>query len=477
MIAGNDGFEIRKLTTHSDAAAVARVGSLAYTLYNNYSDANLPRMVKKTVGRLTEPGKELFGIFHTDPTEFDHDLLNPVSVELNPGKPATVITPTPGLLAHWMHRDMQVNLFGKVREYGGLAFVAVDMKYKKRGFAKILVTRFLEDCFKKGQALAALHPFRPDFYMNMGFGLSSPYYDYNISPASLPKDFVVFGGGKGKSQPTFTALKTLKPVHIEEMEECQNRFSQKKHGMVYRDAVGINEMAFFDQGVTRALGFRDASNTLRGYILFKFETTTAGGLINDLHLVELVYETKEAFFAFVKFLREQDDQIRYIKLTTQEPDLFRLLTDPRSGSAAGEQCGISGSGRESAKQSVSMMYRVVNTELLFSKFFADRNFNGVDGLKLWIKVEDSFTPELNPPVLLQFRNGHAGVLRVGGDHSSEADASLYIGIAEFSSLVVGAVSLKVLEAYGKAQVEPEEKLSVVSKLFISEDLPMNAVFF
>ncbi|KAJ3067148.1 hypothetical protein HDU99_003611, partial [Rhizoclosmatium hyalinum] len=193
MITGNDGFEIRKLTTHSDAAAVARVGSLAYTLYNNYPDANLPRMVKKTVGRLTEPGKELFGIFHTDPTEFDHDLLNPVSVELNPGKPATVITPTPGLLAHWMHRDMQVNLFGKVREYGGLAFVAVDMKYKKRGFAKILVTRFLEDCFKKGQALAALHPFRPDFYMNMGFGLSSPYYDYNISPASLPKDFVIFG--------------------------------------------------------------------------------------------------------------------------------------------------------------------------------------------------------------------------------------------------------------------------------------------
>ncbi|KAI9349052.1 acyl-CoA N-acyltransferase [Obelidium mucronatum] len=408
--------------------AVAQVGSLAYTSMNYYTDASLPGFVKWVMDKISQKDKQ--------PSQ-----------------------PTPGLIAHWIHREFQTNLFGKVRDLGGLGFVAVDMKHKKRGYAKVLVTQWLKDCNEKKQYLAALHPFRPDFYGNMGFGLSSPYYDYTISPASIPKAF------------------TLKVTHVEELVACQNRFSDQRHGMIRRDAINITEQAFKDKGVTRAFGVRDLENVLRGYILFKFETSTAGGLINDLKIVDLVYETTEALFAILQFLREQDDQIRYIKITTQETDLFRLLSDPRSAHTAGEQFGINGCGRESAKQTVALMYKVVNLEKLFSEYFSDRDFNGVDGLKLWIRMEDTLTPEMNPPVLVSFENGAAIVLAVGGDHSSEADAVLDIGVAEFSSLVVGAVSLKVLARYGKAFVSPIDKLPAVGKAFSSEDLPINSVFF
>ncbi|KAJ3026409.1 UNVERIFIED_CONTAM: hypothetical protein HDU68_005707 [Siphonaria sp. JEL0065] len=460
--------EIRRLTTEADAAAAAQVGSLAYTSSGYYSEASLPNFVKWVTDKINHSDKEVYGIFHTSLDGLDSDFYE---TEIKVGD--NTVIPSPGLIAHWIHREFHVNLFGKTRDLGGLGFVAVDQKHKKRGYAKTVVTQHLKDCFAKKQYLAALHPFRPDFYGNMGYGLSSPYYDYTIAPSSIPK--APFN--KAKGEPTFMTLKTLKPTHLDEMVACQNRFSDQRHGMIRRDAFNLTEIGFKDKGVTRALGYRDSEKTLRGYLLFKFETSTLGGLINDLKIVELVYETTEALYVIIQFLREQDDQIRYIKITTQETDLFRLFSDPRSAHTAGEQSGIHGCGRESAKQTVALMYKVVNMEKLFSEYFSDREFNGVDGLKLWIRVEDTFTPEMNPPILLEFEKGAVRVLAVDGDHSNEANAVLDIGIAEFSSLVVGAVSLKVLVRYGKANVEPAHKLALVSRAFWTEDSPINSVFF
>ncbi|KAI9349075.1 acyl-CoA N-acyltransferase [Obelidium mucronatum] len=435
-------IEIRQLTTLSDAAAVALVGSLAYTSFGFYNDSSLPTFVQRVMHSIERPNRDVYGMFHTadDLKDLDTDSYNTdISVEATPGQQLTsttittttpvTVTPTPGLIAHWFHMHFHL---------GGLGFVAVDLKHKKRGYAKVLVTQWLKDCNERRQYLAALHPFRPDFYGNMGFGLSK---------------------SRAKGEPTYLGLKTLKVAHVEELVACQNRFSDQRHGMI------------------QPLVYADLENVLRGYILFKFETSTAGGLINDLKIVDLVYETTEALFAILQFLREQDDQVRYIKITTQETDLFRLLADPRSAHTAGEQAGIHGAGRESAKQTVSLMYKVVNIEKLFSEYFSDRDFNGVDGLKLWIRMEDTLTPELNPPVLVSFVNGFSNVVAVGGDYSGEADAVLDIGVAEFSSLVVGAVSLKVLARYGKAFVSPRDKLALVSKAFLSEDLPINSVFF
>ncbi|KAJ3288665.1 hypothetical protein HDU79_004666 [Rhizoclosmatium sp. JEL0117] len=479
MTIENRGFEIRQLVTEADAAAAARVGSLAYTFTNQYSDGTLQQFFQWVTDKQSHEDKQVWGIFHSQLDNLDDDFMNaPVSVNAKTaGEAATLVAPTPGLIAHWIHRNFKINLFGTVRSLGGLAFVGVDMKHKKRGYAKVLVTQWLKDCFAKGQYLVALHPFRPDFYGNMGFGLSSPYYDYVISPSALPKDFVSVNGAKVKGEPSFNALKTLKPTHLEEMVECQNRYSSQIHGMIQRNALSISEQAFKSKGVTRVLGYRDNSGILRGYLLFTFETTTSGGLINDLKIADLVHETTEALYAFIKFLREQDDQIRYIKFTTQETDFFRLLNDPRSGPAAGEQSGIVGFGRETAKQSIALQYKVVNLEKLFSEYFADRDFNGVDDFKLWINTEDTFTPEMNPPVLLQFKKGRVSVLEVGGNHSDKADASMYLSIADFSALVVGAVSAKLLARYGKANVEPATKLNIVSRIFYSEDSPSNTVFF
>ncbi|KAJ3073759.1 hypothetical protein HDU98_000750 [Podochytrium sp. JEL0797] len=471
---GVANVEIRRLSSPADAAAAARVTSLAYSYYSLYLDANLPPTAERTLKRITAlPDYQYSGIFHASLEGIDTESFHSLKL----GSEAMETRPTPGLIAVWAHRDFESTLFGQVRRLGGLGAVAVDLMHKKRGCAKVLVTQWLHDCFAKEQYLAILHPFRPDFYMKMGFGLSSPYYDYTISPASLPKSFVGPGGASTQLAPTYFALKELRDVHVDEMVACQNRFSDQRHGMIRRMAAGLAEQAFSDKGATRVLGFRDTSNMLRGYILFKFETTSVGASINNIKIIDWIYETTESLYAFTQFLREQDDQIQHIQFTTQDADFFRLLSDPRAAHALGEGCGISASGHQSAKQTVSLMYRVVNIEKLFGVYFADRDFNGVDGVKLFVRVLDTLTPEMNPPVLLGFKKGAVKVLKVGERGKEGADAVLDIGIAEFSSLVVGAVSLKVLVRYGKANVAPKEKLNVVARIFASEDLPVNSVFF
>ncbi|KAJ3245942.1 hypothetical protein HDU77_009178 [Chytriomyces hyalinus] len=468
----------RIITT--EQLAVARVGSLAYTTFNLYEDAQLSSLREWIETKMNHDPTtdkdglsfQVWGLFHPQPSPA-------ISFGLT-GKPDTS-NMSAGLAAHWIHCSYPVNLFNAVRLVGGLCFVGVDMLHKKRGFAKQVVTHFLHECNTKGHHLAALYPFRSDFYAKMGFGLSSSYHDYVISPASLPSSPSVQASKKARVA-SYTTLQHLDTSHAAEISACQMRFAKTRHGMFLLPVELIKDTVFEGKaGSKRAIGYRDESSTLRGFISFEFVSTTNGPFINDLKILDLVYETEEAFFALLQFLNEQQDQIRHVLYTTQEPDFFRLLSDPRDAAAIGAQAGLAGFCRVASTETIGLMYRVVNLEKLFSEYFSDRDFNGVDGFKLLIRLQDTFVPELNPPVLLQLTGGRATVIG-SGDAVLEREGAddvvaLDMDVSDFSSLIVGAVSLNVLLRYGKASVAPVEKKAVVARMFWTEDAPMNSFFF
>ncbi|KAJ3120454.1 hypothetical protein HK100_012786 [Physocladia obscura] len=469
--------EFRQIESDADVLAVARTSSLAYPTGEFYSDATLPKLVKILVDRRKNSDKRLYGLFlknvaHFEPGQVGAVVIgakpNPITSEIEHSEVQPSVEPSGGLVAHFLHRDFSVNLFGVERTLGGLAFVGVDLLHKKRGYAKTLVTQWLKLCDNQGQYLAALWPFRPDFYTKMGFGVSSPFYDYTITPSVIPTTRRFAGNLKHKGAASFDVLRHLTVAQISEITECQKRCASATHGMLAVEEQNVS--LFNDNGITRVLGFRDSEKVLRGYIAFKFVKVDHVG--SDLNVVELIYETTEALYAILQFLRQQDDQVRFIKIKSQDTDFFRLLEDPRGANSSQQHVASS--------QSVGMMYKVVNIVKLFSEYFIDRDFNGVD-LTVLIRVQDTLTPEMNPEIVVSFVKGHATVVKSGSETTVNAnettEATLDIGIAEFSTLVVGAIDLKTLIKYGKAIVVPADKERVVTKAFWSEDLPKNSFHF
>lgn len=104
------------------------------------------------------------------------------------------------------------------------------------------------------------------------------------------------------------------------------------------------------------------------------------------------------------------------------------------------------------------MYRVVDTPAVFD-LLRERDFGG-QTCKLKLTVEDSFLPENAGSTLLWFEDGH---LRVVDDGLHDVEVRL--DIAEFSSMLVGAVNFRKLYSYGLADLTDPEYVGPVDKIF------------
>lgn len=79
--------------------------------------------------------------------------------------------------------DFTMKLHGTRMLVGGLGGVAVDLRHKKEHVAADMVRYYLDFYRRKGAALTALYPFRPDFYRRMGFGYGVKMNRYSFIPA------------------------------------------------------------------------------------------------------------------------------------------------------------------------------------------------------------------------------------------------------------------------------------------------------
>ncbi|KAI9339163.1 sterol carrier protein domain-containing protein [Zopfochytrium polystomum] len=430
-----------------------------------------------------DPTFTFWGVFEDEPAPSKKKKpVPPTPVPSSePGEPANDVVPTPGLLGSFGHIDYKVTLFGREVPAGGLTLVTADILHKKQGVGKDIVLKFLSECDAKVGAIVLTGCMWPIFTGRWALERRRPSQQIIVHPSQFPAALDPRHAKNGAA----TAVEQLYVSDAEEVHACLARYQSQTHGCLHRSLALVEKTFWRDAGETRWIGWRDADGELRGFLSYKTTASTEGPLlIHDMEIGAFVYETVEALSALCRFLHVNNDQMRYVKMLTQEQELFRIMQDTRNAAAPNTMPMAPGGplGRAWGTMTLGMMYRVVNVEKLFSAAFADRDFNGVDGLRLVVKLKDTFTPERNPPVLVSFSQGKPKVTATGAAaeaafESGEADAVLKADVSQFSAVVVGAATVRRLVQLGVVSVSPADKLSIVNRAFWSEDLPSNPVFF
>jgi predicted acetyltransferase len=334
--------------------------------------------------------------------------------------------------------DFVMNFRGAQIPAGGVGQVAVDLIHKKEHVAKEMMAYFLRHYRERGAPLVLLYPFRPDFYVNMGFGYGTKMSQYRVKPADFPRG------------PSKAHVRYLGPEDRQAIADCYDRFAAGTHGMIYKTEREMRGL--FGREQNQIVGY-EADGQLRGYLVYTFEQ---GGdfITNDIHVQAWIYETPQALSELLAFLHTQADQIRDVIVDTQDGDFHHLLRDPRNGSGR----LIPSVYHESNAQGVGLMYRLVDVPGMFD-LLGDADF-GAGTCTLRLTVDDSFLPENGGSCLLHFEGGR--VERVDdGPH----DVEIGLNVAACSSLVAGTAGFCSLYHYGLAAISDTSYVDLVDRLF------------
>ena len=340
--------------------------------------------------------------------------------------------------------DFTMNFLGVQMLAGGVGAVAVDLLHKKEHVAKEMIDYFLAHYREQGAALAILYPFRPDFYKRMGFGYGPKMDQYRVKPDAFPKG------------PTKAHVRMLGEADVAAVLACYTRYAQRTHGMIERRERDIKKMLENQEHVI--IGYERAGR-IEGYIVFDFEKGEMS-LHNDIHIRELVYENHAALSELLIYLHTQADQIRHVIFETLDSTFYFLLSDPRNGAPN----LIPPVYHESNVQGVGLMFRVIDAPRMFELLQA-RDFGG-QTCRLRLTLTDSFLPENAGSTTVHFERGRAALADEG------ADVEVRMNVAEFSSLLAGAVDFEALMLYGLAEISDPAYVQTLQRLFWVERGPV-----
>jgi len=427
MAATQTGQEIRQPTTVEEYEAFVTIGANAYPAWPGWPAGQTRRSTAERLLGLDAPTQPIqaYGLFR------DGQLLGRMRL-----------------------LDFTMTLFETPVLVGGLGSVAVDLTHKKEKVARDMVAFYLAHYRTRGAPLAALYAFRPDFYKAMGFGYGPKMNSHTIAPTALPAN-----GDRAR-------VRWLTAEDAAAVSGCYERITARTHGMM-RQIEPERQRMFADESA-RVVGYV-ADGELRGYLTFTFKSAGAENPIhNDLVVERLLYEDTAALLALLAFLRSQSDQVHRVVLNTQDDAFHYLLADPRNGSHHLAPHVY----HETNAQGVGLMYRILDTRAYFAALRDHRfGFGGVGAPDCTLKltIADDFLPENDGSVIARFADGRPTVV---DDPSAPADVELALGVADFSSLAMGCVSLRSLHAYGLATLSDATWLDPLARLFAVERAPV-----
>jgi predicted acetyltransferase len=323
--------------------------------------------------------------------------------------------------------------------------VAVDLLHKKERVAKEMITFFARHYLERGASMLLLYPFRPDFYKKMGFGFGAKISQYRLRTAALPRG------------PSKKHIRFGQPADKEAILACYERYVARTHGMISRDGWEVDR--HFESPTTNIVVV-ERDDRVFGYVVFTFERGETF-LDNQLRVVELIYEDPAALSEILTFLNTQADQVEWTVIPSHDGLLHHLVDDPRNDS----DHIIPSVYHETNTQGVGLMYRVINAAGLFQRLH-DYNFGG-ESLKLQITFIDTFLPDQEDSMTVNFERGHARVT-----DSVDHDVAIKLDIADFSSLVMGVIPFSRLHNYGLVEISDPAYVGHVDRLFRAQQGPV-----
>jgi predicted acetyltransferase len=342
--------------------------------------------------------------------------------------------------------DFQMRLLSAVALVGGIGGVAVDLRHKKERVAYEMVQFYLQHYREKGACLAALYPFRPDFYRQMGFGYGRKLNQYRLKTASLPR-------GSSKAH-----VDWLRPADQESFVACYNRLMARQSGLMVLFPYWLDSM--MHSAVAKTAVYRNGDQ-IEGFMTFQFEKG-ANFLHNELVVRYLMAEHATARMELLTFLHDQADQVETTIFHTFDDAFHLAVHDPRDDS----QVLMPPVAHQTNTQGVGLMYRVIDVPRLFAVLRA-HDFGG-QTCRVRLELADSFLPVNAGAWVLDVQNGRAQLLSA----QETADVTMRLDIADFSSLVLGVVTVRELADYHLLTLSDGAYLPVLHRLFFTDNKPI-----
>lgn len=348
--------------------------------------------------------------------------------------------------------DYMMNFHGATVLSGGLGGVGVDLTHKKEHVALNLVKYYLKHYIEREAPLAVLWPFRADFYRDMGFGHGARSYQYRLDPKSLPK-------GSKKD------VRFLTADDIPAVNDCYNEFSSCRTGMI--EETVANWQNRFELRETEQFVGCVQKGVLKAFLVFEFEKgKSTNPLDNHMNVHQIIYNDPAALFQLLEFLRAQADQISQVNIHTDEDEFYFALNDYR-WEKAGTFLPIY---QDSHMAGVGIMYRILSLKKAFEAL-TDYSFGDYSGA-VRLELKDNLVKENGKPVTVDFEQGQPKIIK-----KNTAAPVLSMNIAEFSSLMMGAISLQRLVDYGLAEISDKKLLPQLDKLFSFPHKPLTVTSF
>ena len=210
----------------------------------------------------------------------------------------------------------------------------------------------------------------------------------------------------------------------------------------------------------------EQGGVLRGFM--QTSAAAAGDRLrnaDELTVRDLIYEDDGTRAALLGYLRAQRDQFARVVVESQDETLYLASGDPRDGS---DLAVAPPAAHRIAETGLGVMYRILDVPSALATLPASAPF------ALRIEVEDSFHPATAGS--WTFRFGPHGAPQ-HDDGVARPDATLSIGIAELSSVVLGSLRLRDVVKQRLATVEPASALVQADAAFRADEKPQCATRF
>ena len=339
-----------------------------------------------------------------------------------------------------------MNWRGAMVPAGGVGMVATSLMHRREHIARDMIRWFVEEERDRGAVFALLYPFSTAFYHRMGFGFSSPTMRYELIPGLLPKT-----GDRSLCRP-------LTEHDIDLVRDHCNRVVRMRNGMLEKREFELKEML---KAPGRVVGVQQGSQ-ITGLLRFSFgDRIDSNFLAYDLLVSELSYETPAALQAILSYIGSLSDQVRRVRIDTQNPEFYHVIDDPRdtSGTLLGDICHRANQG------GVGLMIRLTGHELS-EELLASAHF-GPGTVTVSLDIAETLTSVTTRRIGLCFEGGRAAHMA-----AEQCASRVQLGVADASSLLTGAVSLQTLVQLGRAEITPDSELERINHIFRTDVPPV-----
>lgn len=355
------------------------------------------------------------------------------------------------LLGSILMMDFTLNVRGVMMPMGAAAYVSANFLHKKEHVAVSLLKVLMRYYAKLGMPMGCLHPFSPAFYGKMGYG----YCNENILYQPKPSCIRSFGDKSG--------LSFARPEDRDEIIEYYRAYARRTPGATVHHFMDPHRIFDLPHVVVCR---RDGM--LTGYFTFEFVNVDHyTDMYHDLRVNEMIYDDLDTLKQFMTFFASQVDQIERVRIMGTDEYLHMMFLSPDTG----ENRVHDGCIHEIGRRTMGYMARIFDIRDYF-KVQTHCEAPAKNDFTLALQVSDDMMDANNGVFYLHISGGKVELV----EHA-HANVTLTTGIAELSSLVMGAYPLEKALFMGRMTLSDHAYAEDVQRALGWSVKPINLTYF